>query len=153
VGKLLFILLRTSPERLVAIFTGYIMSRKNIKLSDVRRAAALRCTWKEVATFCEVSTTTLAKLRKEDPRIDEAYDNGLCEANISLRRNQQVLSQSNAPMSIHLGKQYLDQTDKKTIEHTGPDGSSLEFNISALSKEERTQLKKIVEKSTGTDQS
>ena len=134
--------------------TGLTMdNRKTIKLQDVESAASLRCTWAEVAAFCNLSTTTLNKLRKEDPRIDESYEKGLAQANISLRRNQQVLSQSNAPMAIHLGKQYLDQTDKKTIEHTGPDGSSLEFNISTLSKEERAQLKKIVEKTTGEDPS
>lgn len=126
--------------------------RLTIKLRDVRRAAALRCTWGEVATFCNVSTSTLSKLRKEDPRIDEAYADGLNEANISLRRNQQVLSQSNAPMAIHLGKQYLDQTDKKTIEHTGPDGGAVQFDVGALSKEERAQLKKILTKS-GLDES
>jgi len=50
-------------------------------------------------------------------------------------------------MAIHLGKQYLDQTDKKTIEHTGANGEAIQFDMGALSKEERAQLKKILNKS------
>lgn len=38
---------------------------------------------------------------------------------IKVRRNQLKLSEKSAAMAIFLGKQYLGQTDKQEIEHTG----------------------------------
>ena len=81
----------------------------------------MQCTMSEVCAFLEICEETLnihCKKKFGAPwlvKYGEWREGGKC----SLRRNQWILSKSNAAMAIFLGKQYLKQTDDYKVNHKG----------------------------------
>jgi len=79
----------------------------------------VQCTWREVAAVLRIDQSTLTRFFQAFPEAREVYEDGLAVGCRSLRRTQFRLAQSSATMAIFLGKQYLGQTDKSEVEHTG----------------------------------
>lgn len=80
----------------------------------------LHCTFPEVAGFFRVSEETM-RTRIKDAFGPEAtwrqcFDRFSAGGKISLRRSQFKLAKTNASMCIFLGKNYLGQTDMRTVE-------------------------------------
>ena len=91
------------------------MGRKaaNIDEEQVRALARLGCTWDEIADVIQVSRTTFGKYLREKKSLREAYDRGLSEGDVSIRRAQYDAAMSGkSAMLIWLGKNRLNQTDR-----------------------------------------
>ena len=90
-----------------------------INLEELEKLARLQCTYAEIAAFFDCSIDTI-KRRMKDEEFCTTYKKGLEEGKASLRRMQWKAAQGgNATMLIWLGKQYLGQSDKRDLEHTG----------------------------------
>lgn len=96
------------------------MGRKLTPLDEeaVLKLARLGCTNGEIGAFFGVSDETIRV------RFLDLLALGRADQKISLRRCQWKSARGgNVPMQIHLGKQYLGQSDKQEL--TGPGGSTL----------------------------
>lgn len=82
--------------------------KKEIDYYAVEKLANLMCTQDEIASYLGISTRTLQK----DEEFLRVFNRGKQSGKMSLRRYQMKLAEKNAQMSIWLGKQYLEQTDK-----------------------------------------
>lgn len=97
------------------------MARPQIEIDpkDLEKLAAMGCSMKEMAAFCECSVDTLER------RFADVIHKGRESGKTSLRRLQwQSAQKGNVTMQIFLGKQLLGQSDKlttvdKTPESTG----------------------------------
>lgn len=108
----------------------------------------LQPTQREAAAFLGISIKRFTKLLRDDERVKKAWEEGFEKGKLSLRRKQLRLATTNAQMAIHLGKQYLDQTDSKSVELTGPGGGPLEsVDLTKLSADERKQLRHLLTQS------
>ena len=117
-----------------------------IDLDQLEKLAGLGCTIEEAAAFLGVSKRTLLR-RLEDPKCRKVWDEGLLKGNVSLRRKQWAVAQSDSPsaitMLLHLSKHRLNQNDKTLVEMTGKNGGPLQiFDLTSASHEE------LVEKAT-----
>lgn len=104
------------------------MRGKRIELDSakVEVLAAIQCTFDEIASGLGVSTDTLDRRRKDDPKVADAIKRGREEGTRSLRRIQwEAAQKGNVTMMIWLGKQWLGQKDKQEHDHTG----SVEYGI------------------------
>lgn len=80
---------------------------KVVNEEEVYKLARLGCTTEEIGDFLGVSHDTISR------RFANEMSLGLSERKISLRRYQWKSAKSGSvPMLIHLGKQYLGQSDK-----------------------------------------
>ena len=113
------------------------MAKKTtIKVSDILMLAQLQCTDEEFAASFRISKARWKKLLKNDPAAREAVEADRAYVKVSLIRIKCHLAKINASMAIHLGKQYLGQTDKSSLEVSGPNGGPVEtqnFDFSKLS--------------------
>ena len=117
-----------------------------VDLDQLEKLAGLACTIEEAAAFLGVSKRTLLR-RLEDPKCKKVWEEGLLKGNVSLRRKQWALAQSDSPsavtMLLHLSRHRLGQNDKSLVEMTGKNGSPLQIlDLSNVSHEE------LVEKAT-----
>jgi dynactin complex subunit len=120
---------------------------KQIKLSDVRRVAGLQCTHAEAAAFFSISKAKWTRVLKSDERVRKAWEEGIETGKLSLRRKQMRLADTNAQMAIHLGKQYLEQTDVRGLEVSGRNGAPVEMvDLTKLTASERKELRKLLTK-------
>lgn len=126
--------------------------RKEIDWSDVEKLCALQCTQDEIAQFCEVSQDTLTRRCLDDHGVSfaEFFDQKRGTGRISLRRSQWQLAQKgNATMLIWLGKQYLGQRDKSSLEHSGPDGKPIETRSSKSDAQLEAEIRNLIAKASG----
>ena len=103
------------------------MGRKAVKIDEeqVRALARLGCTWDEIADVLQVSRTTFGKYLKQKKSLREAYERGLSEGDVSIRRAQYDAAVSGkTAMLIWLGKNRLNQTDRVETNRTGADIAS-----------------------------
>ncbi len=100
------------------------MGRPKLEISEtqVLNLAKLMCTHKEIASFFNCSTDTIAD------RFSDTIIKGHEVGKISLRRKQWKLAGKNAAMAIWLGKQYLDQREKVTPGNSDAIEEMLEFD-------------------------
>lgn len=85
----------------------------------IEKLAKLMCTDEEIANMLGVTIETLQAEHNIDAFL-EYKKRGQGEAKASLRRWQfKTAEKGNATLLIWLGKQYLDQTDKKDIWEDG----------------------------------
>lgn len=129
---------------------GMAQKRKqSIKISELKRLCELQCSLEEIASAFYISVDALKKLIEKDPAVKAAIEYGNSSGKISLRRKQFRLASESASMAIHLGKQYLGQTDKSSVEVSGPNGGPIEsFDYSKLSPDERAALRQSLETAT-----
>ena len=115
--------------------------KKKIDYELVGKLAAIQCTEIEIAGILDISERTLQR----DAEFCRIYSLKKDSGKASLRRMQwKKAEEGNATLLIWLGKQYLGQTDKQEMEHSG--GTSQDIttkpDYSKLSTEE---LKALVE--------
>ena len=95
--------------------------RKEIPQEEFEKLCALQCTKEEICGFFGVTDKTLEAWCKRTYNrrgFSEVFSEKRGIGKISLRRNQFQLSKKNATMAIFLGKQWLDQRDHVTVEHS-----------------------------------
>lgn len=99
-------------------------------LDIIRGAASRFATHEDIAGFLGVCEKTWHTSRLRHPEFDEAFQQGLAQGKISLRRAQfeAAVENKNPTMMIWLGKQYLDQKDRVENTHSGPDGGAIEVS-------------------------
>ena len=103
----------------------------------IEKMASIMCTDEEIAALMSddyehISVDTLLNDNNKDV-FTECKTKGMATGKASLRRNQFALSKVNANMAIFLGKNYLDQTDKKEVKADMTD-TSITFNIMPASQ-------------------
>ena len=104
------------------------MSRKaiNIDKDQFEELLSLQCTKEDIAGFFHCSHDTIERWCKKTYRknflsVAEDYRS---VGRVSLRRYQFAMAErGNVPMLIHLGKQYLDQSDKTEMKVSGVHGT------------------------------
>ena len=102
------------------------MARKRIEIDpeQVRPLARLGCTWDEIAGVLKIARTTLV-VRMKEKKFRDAYEQGVAEGDVSLRRAQyDSAMKGKTGMLVWLGKNRLQQVDKietvnETIVHDG----------------------------------
>ena len=121
------------------------MGRKAVKIDkdQVQALARLGCTWDEIADVLGVARSTLGKNMKTDKSVRDAYEKGIAEGDVSIRRAQyDSAMQGKTAMLIWLGKNRLGQTDrietKNETEITGGTGALEQLN---------SQLPRLAERS------
>lgn len=89
--------------------------RKKIDYELLRSLRGIMCTDGEIASVLKISHDTISRRKRDDAAFAEAYESGLNEGRISLRRAQfqSAVRDGNTTMLIWLGKQYLGQTDNR----------------------------------------
>ena len=102
------------------------MPRKKIEIDadQLRTFARLGCTWEEIAGALRISKGTFVA-RMQEKKYREAYDQGIAEGDVSLRRAQyEQAMKGKSAMLVWLGKNRLNQTDRveQTTETTIHDG-------------------------------
>jgi len=91
-----------------------------IDAKQVEALASYGCTTSEIASFFDCNKSTISR------RFATVIEKGREQGKIRLRKKQfEVAMLGNVAMLIWLGKQVLDQTDKKDIEHSGEIDSKL----------------------------
>jgi hypothetical protein len=82
--------------------------KKNIDPELVEKLASIFCTMEDMSLILDCSVDTLER------RFAEVIKKGRSKSKASLRRKQYEVAQSgNVTMLIWLGKQHLDQSDKR----------------------------------------
>jgi hypothetical protein len=128
------------------------MARPRVKIdvAELEKLYGMQCTDEEVAAFVGVSTRTLAR-RKEVSKFAEVIDRAKARGRVSVRRALFRLAASgNIAAAIFLAKNLLGYKDIVSNEHSGPDGTPIQFankpDYSQLSNEELEQLRNIAKK-------
>jgi hypothetical protein len=133
------------------------MARPRVKIDvgELEKLYGMQCTDEEVAAFIGVSTRTLAR-RKEVSKFAEVINRAKARGRVSVRRALFRLAASgNIAAAIFLAKNLLGYKDIVSNEHSGPDGTPIQFankpDYSQLSNEELEQLRKIATKTRPPD--
>lgn len=111
-----------------------------VDIEQLEKLAGLACTIDEAAAFLGVSKRTLLR-RLEDPKFKQAWEEGLLKGNVSLRRRQWSVAQSDTAagvtMLMHLSRFRLGQHDKSLVEITGKNSGPLQiFDLTTATREE-----------------
>ena len=109
-----------------------------VPLEKIADWAQVGFRWSDIAVELEVTDRTLRRYRAVNPQIDRAYEKGLARMRRSLRSKQyEIAMKGNVTMLIWLGKNELEQADKKDTRslhiHANADSQDA---LSALSTEE-----------------
>lgn len=90
--------------------------KKQIDYKLVEKLAYIQCTQEEISSILGISTRTLQR----DKEFCRIYKSGMDNGKMSLRRLQwKGAEEGNNTMLVWLGKQYLGQTDKQEMAHSG----------------------------------
>ena len=90
-----------------------------VDLDQVKVLAQIGCTKKEIGRLLlGMADNHFAEYRKKHPEVEEAIQDGQANLCKSLRHAQvkSAVDEGNVQMLIHLGKVYLDQSDKLSID-------------------------------------
>tara|TARA_R100000700_G_C3066267_1_gene78636 strand:+ start:149 stop:553 length:405 start_codon:yes stop_codon:yes gene_type:complete len=115
------------------------MPRKKIEIDPemIRGLARIGATWDEIAGILGIARTTLA-VRMREKKYRDAYEQGVAEGDVSLRRAQyDSAMKGKTGMLVWLGKNRLNQTDRvethnETTIHDG--GNALDKLSSAIDR-------------------
>ena len=123
--------------------------KTRIDLAELEKLYGMQCTDEEVAAFFNVSPRTIERRLQIKP-FREAKDRSMAKGRISVRRNLFRQAGSNIAAVIFLAKNLLGYKDIVSNEHSGPDGTPIQFrnkpDFSQLSNEELEQLRNIATK-------
>ena len=90
--------------------------RIEVDVELVGRLANIQCTDEEIASALDICVDTLRKRKKDTPDLSDLIEKGHQEGKRSIRRMQFATAAAGNPtMQIWLGKQYLDQSDRRII--------------------------------------
>jgi hypothetical protein len=105
---------------------------KKIDFDTVEKLCAIQCTGEEIAGVLGIDYDTLNARIKEEYNISfsEYFKQKRQNGRASLRRLQwKKAEQGDTTMLIWLGKNYLQQTDKQEIEHSGNVGVTIKDDV------------------------
>jgi hypothetical protein len=88
-------------------------------LQQLTELGALQCTRSEAALIMDVAEQALISFFARSPAARTAYEAGRGHGLKALRMTQFKLAETNASMAIFLGKNYLDQADRRELERSG----------------------------------
>ncbi len=130
--------------------------KKHIDYDTLAKLCSILCTGEECAGILGLTYETLNIKLKEEGHggFQEYYKRYSAEGKASLRRLQwKSANNGNVTMQIWLGKQILDQSDKKETAITGKDGGAIgvEHTLANLSIEELRALANLNQGSTNTN--
>lgn len=116
-----------------------------VDIEQLEKLAGLACTIDEAAAFLGISKRTLLR-RLEEPSFKQAWEEGLLKGNVSLRRRQWSVAQSDTAagvtMLMHLSRFRLGQHDRSLVEITGKNSGPLQvFDLT------NATLEQLIEKS------
>lgn len=111
----------------------------------VKGLAKIQATSKEIAAVLEVTEPTWIRFKQENPAVQEAWEQGIGYGQMSIRRHQISLAEKgNATMLIWLGKQYLGQSDRQQLTHSGPNGGPIQHvDLSNVSDDDLQRLEAL----------
>lgn len=116
-------------------------SRENIDLDQIKAMGAIGCTNIEMAALLRTSVEYVQEMIAENPEFCQALEEGRANMRKSLRRAQLDMAlNGSVPMLIWLGKQYLSQTDKQSIENKTEITVTVQRAIDELRNIPREQL-------------
>jgi hypothetical protein len=96
--------------------------KETIDFESFNKLIALQCTGEEIASYFNIDYDTLNRIIKDEYSMSfsEYFHQNKGKGKIALRRAQyQSAIDGNVTMQIWLGKNWLAQTDKQEIQHTG----------------------------------
>ncbi|MHB0998200.1 MAG: hypothetical protein ACYC27_03060 [Armatimonadota bacterium] len=106
---------------------------KQLDYESIEKLAIIQCSEEEIAAFFNLTFDEWSELKDKDVDLQSALDRGYEQGKISLRRRQWKTAESgNTTMLIWLGKQYLNQSDQKTVSN---------IDLSKLSTDELLALR------------
>ena len=129
--------------------------KTKIDLPELEKLCGMQCTIEEIAAFFDVSTRTIER-RRNIPKFLEAMERGKAKGRVSVRRALfKLAAAGNIAAAIFLAKNLLGYKDIVSNEHSGPDGTPIQFankpDFSQLSHEELEQFRKLAEKTRPPD--
>jgi hypothetical protein len=129
--------------------------KTTIDLLELEKLCGMQCTIEEIAAFFEVSPRTIER-RRNVPKFLEAMERGKAKGRVSVRRALfRSASAGNIAAAIFLSKNLLGYKDIVANEHSGPDGTPIQFankpDYSQLTGEELEQLRIIATKTRPPD--
>lgn len=121
--------LEQRPELVDLTTTRYSGGRptKIFNLHAVQRLAAMQCSLSMIAAFFEVDLSTIKKRKRDDAEFRAAFEHGREQGKVTLLEKQWRATDNSPAMLIWMGKNYLGQRDRGTIEHTGEGGGPIQF--------------------------
>lgn len=107
--------------------------KKQIDKDSFEKLCGLQCTKEEIQAWFDISDKTLDRWVKEtygdESSFSEVFRQKRGIGKISLRRKQyETALAGNPTLLIWLGKQYLNQSDKQVLDHTGRDVFKLNYD-------------------------
>lgn len=96
--------------------------RIEINWDEFAKLCSIQCTLQEIASWFECSEDTIERAVKREKELSfaEFYEQKAATGKISLRRKQwQLALGGDKTMLIWLGKQHLEQTERKAVELSG----------------------------------
>jgi hypothetical protein len=121
-----------------------------IDLVELEKLYGMQSTDEEVAAFFGVSARTIQR-RLQTKHFREAVDRAKAKGRVSVRRHLfRLAAAGNVAAAIFLAKNLLGYKDVVNNQHSGPDGSPIQFatnpDLSQLDDEELRQLRTIAQK-------
>lgn len=128
---------------------GKKMGRPRIEI-DWKKFEALcqiQCTLFEICEVFGVTHKTLEARVKEHYKetFSQVFKQKRVGGLVSLRHNMFQLSKTNPACAIFLSKNLLGMKDKQELEHSGPGGSALAFNIQVVSPKAKELTEQILQ--------
>jgi hypothetical protein len=97
-----------------------------IPLAQLSQLCSIQCTDEEIAAVFGCRKDVIEQ-RKKDPEFLQAYQAGKAKGRISLRRQLfKSCDDGNVSAQIWMSKQILGMRDVTALEHSGPQGASIE---------------------------
>jgi hypothetical protein len=96
--------------------------KADIDLETLNKLIAIQCTGEEIASYFNINYDTLNRIVQDqyDLSFSDYFKQNRGKGKVSLRRAQyQTAIDGNITMQIWLGKNWLNQTDKQELTHTG----------------------------------
>lgn len=105
-----------------------------IDIEQLTALARIGASQEEAASVLKCGVRTLKERLAGEPALKAAWDDGVLQGKLSLRRLQwrhaNGTGSSAVNMTIHLSKHRLGETDKAAIELSGKDGNPLQVVLS-----------------------
>ena len=124
--------------------------KTKIDLAELEKLCGMQCTVEEIAAFFDVSARTIER-RRGIPKFNEAMERGKAKGRVSVRRTLfKLAAAGNIAAAIFLAKNLLGYKDIVSNEHSGPDGTPIQFDdkpdFSQLSDEELEHFRSLAQK-------
>jgi hypothetical protein len=114
---------KTKPPIKLDSGAGVDRRRPTLDLEQIAEMARIGCTQWEIAGVFRISTRAFEMQLASHPEVRAAWDWGVAERNVSLRRRMFQLAESdergNVQAAIHLCKHILGETDKAADRKAG----------------------------------